>query len=327
MKGEAHTWFVTGALGCIGAWVVKAILDRGGRVVVFDLGDDPRRLRDILPPAELRAVSFVKGDITDSRAVASAVAESGATRIVHLAGLQVPFCKADPALGARVNVLGTVNVFEAAKRCSIERVVYASSAAVYGPPESADAPDERQACEPATHYGVYKRANEGTARIYWQDEGLSSVGLRPLTVYGVGRDQGMTSGPTKAMKAVVVGRDYTIGFSGATDFNYVADTAQAFVDCAERAPAGAHVYNLHGDSVRVDRIIELIEEHCGAELRAPIRSEGPELPIPPALDGALLHAAIPNLPTTPLSEGIAETMRRFTELRDEGRLETGDLDT
>ena len=66
---------------------------------------------------------------------------------------------------------------------------------MFGPGEDgAAAPDEDSACEPTTHYGVYKRANEGTARIFWQDNNMPSVGLRPLTVYGVGRDQGLTSG-------------------------------------------------------------------------------------------------------------------------------------
>ena len=321
-----HAWFLTGALGCIGAWVAMAVIDRGDVPVVFDLGGDPRRLRDVLGEEALARVRFVRGDIADLDAVLGAMREHRVAHVVHLAGLQVPFCKADPPLGARVNVLGTVNVLEAAKRSGVNRVVYASSAAVYGPPApGAGPPDERAPAEADTHYGIYKRANEGNARIYWQDEGLSSIGLRPLTVYGVGRDQGLTSGPTAAMKAAVLGREYTIPFTGATDFNYVADTAAAFVECALRGPEGAHVFNLHGDSVPVTAIVDAIHARLPEGAPRLIRCEGPELPIPPALDGSALDRAVPGLPRTPLADGVAETMRRFAALRDEGRLDTREL--
>ena len=322
----SQPYFVTGALGCIGAWVVKHLVERGDRPVVFDLGGDPRRIRDVLSQAQFDEVRFLMGDVTDTEAVRGAVRESGARRFIHLAGLQVPFCKADPVAGARVNVVGTVNVFQAALEAGAERVVYASSAAVYGPDEdSAPPPDESAPCEPTTHYGVYKRANEGNARIFWQDAGLSSVGLRPLTVYGVGRDQGLTSGPSSAMKAAVLGRPFTIGFTGATDFNYVGDTAAAFVACADSAPEGAHVFNLHGDTVDVDRIVEVIDTNTAPEDRGRITSMGPTLPIPPALDGHALHEAVTGIPTTPLETGIEETMNRFRALHEEGRLDTRDL--
>lgn len=321
-----ETYFLTGALGCIGAWVTKTVLDQGHTPVVFDLGGDKRRLAAILEPEQMEQVRFIQGDISDGDTVRKAMEQAGTTRVVHLAGLQVPFCKADPAAGARVNVLGTIHVFEAARAMGLERVVYASSAAVYGPPEEDRAPDESDACEPTTHYGVYKRANEGNARIYHQDCGLSSVGIRPLTVYGVGRDQGMTSGPTVAMKAAALGRPYSIGFGGSTDFNYVGDTAAAFVACAERAPAGAFAFNLHGDSVPVARIVEVLKQ-LRPEGAAGIDFEGPELPIPPALDGSALQAAVPDLPHTSLEDGIRWTVERFEHLQGAGSLDTSELDS
>src|SRR6185436_6387866 len=303
--------FVTGALGCIGAWVVKALLERGDVPVVFDLGGDPRRIRDLVGEEGLARVRFVQGDITDLDAVRRSVVEARPRALVHLAGLQVPFCKADPAMGARVNVLGTTHVFEAALAAGLERVVYASSAAVLGPSEDDETSiDEAAPCEPVTHYGVFKHANEGSARIYWLDKKLSSVGLRPLTVYGVGRDQGLTSGPTSAMKAAVLGRPFHVGFGGPTDFHYVADTAAAFLACAERGPSGAHVYNLHGDTVEIEAFVEAIEREVPSA-RGKLTSGGPRIPIPPRLDGSAVAEAVPDLPHTPLEEGIRETIRRF----------------
>ena len=319
------TYFVTGALGCIGAWVVKQLVERGDVPVVFDVGRDPRRLRDVLDDDAFARVRFVTGDVTDPAATTRAVQDAAPKAIVHLAGLQVPFCRADPALGARVNVLGTVHVFEAAAAARVPRVVYASSAAVFGPGEDgAPAPDESAPCEPTTHYGVYKRANEGTARIYWQDAGVPSAGLRPLTVYGVGRDQGLTSGPTSAMKAAVLGRPFAIGFTGATDFHYVADTAAAFVACADGGPDGARVYNLHGDTVPVAEILATIEAHWPAA-RGSLSAAGPVLPIPPRLDGSAILRDHPDLPHTSLAEGVRATLARFDALRRQGRLDARDV--
>jgi len=322
------TYFLTGALGCIGAWIVERLLARGDRPFVFDLGGDPRRIRDLIGDSGLAHVHFAQGDIADLAAVRRALAASGADRVVHLAGLQVPFCKADPALGARVNVLGTVHVLQAASELRCERVVYASSAAVYGADDAGEggaAPNESTVGHPSTHYGVFKQANEGNARVFWSDSGLSSIGLRPLTVYGVGRDQGLTSDPTRALKAAIVGRRFQIRFTGSTDFLWARDCAEAFLAAADRAPSGAHVFNLHGESVDVARWMEIAasEEPRANEL---VTIQGPRLPIPPEIDGAALESALPGLARTPLEVGMRETIAHFRRLRDAGRLDTRDLD-
>ncbi|HKE60189.1 MAG TPA: NAD(P)-dependent oxidoreductase, partial [Pyrinomonadaceae bacterium] len=128
----AETYFITGAQGCIGSWVVKALAERGDTAVVFDRSDDDRRLSAIMKRDDLERVQFVVDDITNGKAVAAALQASGASRVIHLAGVQVPTCKADPVGGALVNVVGTLNVFEAARAAGVQGVVYASSAAVYG---------------------------------------------------------------------------------------------------------------------------------------------------------------------------------------------------
>lgn len=319
----AETYFITGAQGCIGSWIVKALIERGDTVVVFDRSDDSRRLSAIMTDEDLAKVRFINGDITDGASVLSALGESGAANVIHLAGLQVPTCKADPVTGALVNVAGTLNVFEAARQLGLKRVVYASSAAVYGMNDDDVALDETAQCEPSTHYGVFKRANEGNARVYFLDYGLNSVGLRPLTVYGVNRDTGLTSDPTKAMKSAVLGRPFHIRFGGATDFQYVADTAGAFIACADSALEGAHVFNLHGETVTVARIASFINTFsANAGL---ITFGGPPIPIAAAMDDSAIRNTIGSLPSTPLEAGMRETMDKFAALRDAGRLDTSDL--
>src|SRR5262245_56444018 len=172
---SGRRYFVTGAAGCIGAWVVANLVQKGAKVTAFDLSEDRRRLRLILEPAQADAVAWVKGDLTDTAALERAVADCGADAIIHLAALQVPFCKADPVLGARVNVVGHVNVMEAARKHGVNHLVYASSVAALSA-ENAESPH--------TLYGVYKAADEGAARVYALAWGVRSIGLRPHTVHG-----------------------------------------------------------------------------------------------------------------------------------------------
>src|SRR5580692_2769902 len=244
---------ITGGYGFIGAWIIRNLLARGDQVWVFDLKEDPRRLRQILPEVEVRKVEFVQGDVTDLVALRTAIGKNSISHIIHLAGLQVPTCRADPMLGAKVNVLGTLAVFEAVKSVGdqIKRLVYASSAAVFGGPDKypAGSLSDDVLLVPSTHYGVFKCCNEGNARIYFQDSGLSSVGLRPWTVYGVGRDFGMTSEPTRAIKALALGRRCHITYGGFQDLQHVDDVAKTFVRCVEAPYQGAKSYNLRGHVV------------------------------------------------------------------------------
>ena len=323
----SEIYFITGAQGCIGSWIVKALAERGDRPVVFDVSDDARRLAAIMDAETLHHVRFIKGDITNTAALLSALESSHAKSVIHLAGLQVPTCKADPVAGALVNVVGTLNIFEAARKVRLNGVVYASSAAVYGMSEEGTPLDESAECEPSTHYGVFKRTNEGNARVYFLDHNLSSVGLRPLTVYGVNRDTGLTSDPTKAMKAAVLHRRFHIRFGGSTDFQYVADTAAAFIACADKMPEGAHVFNLHGETVEVARIAKTINDLALNTNGDLVTFGGPPIPIAPAMSDAAIRRIIGLLPATKIDEGVRETMERFSLLRDTGRLDTSDIDS
>ena len=318
-------YLVTGAHGFIGAWVVKRLLASNFKVIIFDNSPDPHRLRLIMDEDEIGRAAFVSGDITDGDMVSRVVREREITNIIHLAGLQVPTCRANPRLGAMVNVIGTINVFEAAKNSGgrVKRIAYASSAAVFG---KSDGPaPEDQAGGMNTHYGAFKRCSEDNARVYFLENGVSSAGLRPLTVYGVGRDTGVTSDPTKAMKAAVVGRPFHIRFGGKTDFLYVADCADAFIRAASADLEGAHVFNSHGESVEVAAVVEEIERLI-PEAKGMITFDPTPMALPPELDDSAIVRALGDVPHTPLSQGMKETIERFAFLRRAGRLDTNDLD-
>ena len=316
-----QSFFVTGALGCIGAWVVRNLVRENIDVTVFDLGTDPHRLRLILTPDELARVHFVAGDVTDLNLVETSMRNAGTTHIVHLAGLQVPFCKADPSLGARVNVVGTVNIFEAAKRTGIKHLSYASSIAVYGLSE--DYPEavlsHDAVAKPRSHYGVYKQANEGTARIYWLDDGVSSIGLRPYIVYGPGRDQGMTSLPTKAMMAAAMGKPYHISFGGRSAYQYADDVARIFIQAARADFRGSDVFNLRSSVVRMAEIVAAIEASEPTS-KGQITFDDKPLPFPEDMDDSSLVTALGTLPYTSLEEGVGKTIAIFRQALQDGRL-------
>ena len=321
------TFLITGAHGCIGAWTVKRLLEADARVVIFDRSPDARRLRLIMDEEEIARAQLVTGDITEADALPPIIDEFSVTHIIHLAGLQVPLCRADPRAGAMVNVIGTINVFEAVRRTEgqIKSVVYASSAAVYGLMEKERPVTETDVTHPATHYGAFKQCNEDNARVYYLDHGINSTGLRPLTVYGVGRDFGLTSDPTKAMKAAVAGRPFHIRFGGRTDFNYVADTADAFIRASVSDLTGAHLFNLHGETVHIADVITEIER-AWPEAQGKITHADAPLPIPPEMDGSAIEAALGQMKLTNFAQGVRATIDRFAELHNEGRLDTDDLD-
>ncbi|MHB8589713.1 MAG: NAD-dependent epimerase/dehydratase family protein [Candidatus Dormibacteraceae bacterium] len=229
-------FLVTGALGCLGAWVIRSLLDESAIPIGLDLSTDLSRLRLICTDDELERVTIIQGDITEPGVVSRSVVDHGVNYVIHCAALQVPFVRADPYRGARVNVLGTVNVFEAVKehRDQVQGLAYASSAAVFGPAElyQDDLVDNSPQQPEGSLYGVFKRTNELMARVYAAQDGVIATGLRPFVVYGPGRDQGMTSGPTVAMLAAVAGVPYHVSFGGPMYFNFAADAAAAFIAAA-----------------------------------------------------------------------------------------------
>jgi nucleoside-diphosphate-sugar epimerase len=315
MAGER--FLVTGVLGCLGAWTARLLVEEGTELVGYDLGDDPRRLRELLTEEELGAVTFVRGDVTSLEALEQVLEEHEITNVVHLAALQIPFCRDDPPLGAAVNVVGTVNVLEAVKRRRdriIAPVVYASSAAYFGAGDAERATsDENADSRPSTHYGVYKQANEGNARIYWQDEGLPSLGLRPYNVYGPTRDQGITAEPTHAMKAAARGDGYHLAYGGSVTYNHAADVARALIAMSRTPFEGAAVFNMPGTVAHMSEVVAAIEA-AAPDIAGRITFDDVQLPLPAEMATGGLTATIGDVRVTPLAEGVRETVEHYRHI-------------
>ena len=306
---------------------MRNLVDEGVKVVAADLASDPVRPRLLLSDTELARITLVQSNITEIAAVRELVEVHGITHIIHLAGLQVPACKANPTLGAQVNVVGTVNILEAARQSQgqVQGIAYASSVAAFGPTDIyPDAPVADEApLQPATLYGVYKMANEHTARLYWQDWQIGSVGLRPYIVYGVGRDLGLTSAIAKAALAAAAKRPYEIKFDGLVALQYAHDVARIFIEAARTAHQGAAICNLRNDVVQVSDFVAMLKSEA-PDAQISYTANQP-LPFPADLDDSGLRRILGTVPHTPLKTAIPQMLDQFGALLAENRIDLEQL--
>lgn len=298
---------VTGALGCIGAWVVRVLLEDGATVVALDAGGSDHRLAQIVPCPPEDRLTRVEGDIRDRDRLDAVLKEHDVRSVIHLAGLQVPACRENPVLGADVNVVGTATVFESvrARQNLTGPLVYASSVAAYGGDE-----DDKLGGPARTLYGVYKRANEGMAQVYWHDHQVASVGLRPYVVYGPGRDFGVTSEPTFAMLAAAQGRPFHIGYGGCSHMQFAEDVARNFIAAARSGYRGAAVVNLAGSVVHMSEVVRAIEA-AAPQAAGSVTFDDRPLPFPGQVDSTNEVFASPV--ETGLDEGVRRTIEHFRE--------------
>ena len=286
---------VTGGSGFIAAWTIRRLIAAGHSVRVLDIKHPSKTTADIIGPAT--AIEWQVGDIRDGNVVSSAL--EGCDAVAHLAAILTTDCQNDPILGAEINLIGALRVFEASKIRRTQRVIYASSAAVFGPEDSLTP-------HPITHYGSFKLAMEGCARTYWEYDRISSVGFRPFVVYGPGREVGLTAGPSLACRAAARGDAYTIPYTGTSDMMFVDDVAAAFETALVMPWSGAYVFNLVGEVATIEQVIEKIKRHLPA---AKISAAGPKLPTSAEISPDLiLPKILGSIPRTTLAKGIAATV-------------------
>jgi UDP-glucose 4-epimerase len=286
---------VTGGSGFLGAWIVRRLARSNHQIRIFDIAANKSLVSEIAG-AGADSVEWQTGDIVDPDHVHGA--SEGCDAIVHLAGILTPDCRNDPIRGAKINLIGTLNVFETARKRGIGQIVYTSSAGVFGPI------DGHTPC-PDTHYGAFKLACEGSARAYWEDHRLGSFGFRPYVIYGPGRTTGLTAGPSLACRAAAKGQPYTIPYSGSAGLIYVDDVAAAYEAALLHASDGAHVFNMPGEVASNDRVIA---EICRVVPAAKIDIAGPALQFTPDIEQGDINAVLSGLHQTKLGEGIRQTI-------------------
>jgi len=286
---------IFGGCGFLGSWIVKAFLKKGYIVSIFDLKIQKELLSHVVGE-DINKIKFINGDITNYEQVQESINDMD--HVINLAGLMTPDCSSNPILGAKVNVLGSINVFEALKKNNNKFLVYASSAGVFGQ-------KDHYYPFPETHYGAYKLAVEGVARAYLNEDGISSVGIRPYVIYGPGREVGGTAGVTLACKAAKQGESYTVNFSGKAGFVYVQDVVDLVEMSIAQIPSGALTFNINGITADVSEFINLIKKNIPL---SDIGIEGDPLSVVDEIRGNEPSKTFKKFKYTSLEDGIKRTI-------------------
>jgi nucleoside-diphosphate-sugar epimerase len=235
-------YLVTGGTGFVGAYAVKALVEAGHRVTVFDLMLNREYLADVLGGPAADGVQLVSGDVTDLPAVLRAMGSAQAQRVVHLAATLSVSSEVNPLRTLKVNCEGTLNVFEAALALGVSKVVWASSVAVFGISGDREGFIENNAHhEPTGLYGAVKSFNESLGMHYKNQRGLDNIGLRFTVAYGYGKGLTVARGTgadfvTELLEKPAIGEPGVIRNGGDTpDFLYAEDVGRA-IHLATEAP-------------------------------------------------------------------------------------------
>ncbi|MET1051318.1 MAG: UDP-glucose 4-epimerase GalE [Mycetocola sp.] len=278
-------WLVTGGAGYIGAHVVRAFLEQGIDVVVLD---NLSSGHDSFVPA---GVPFVTGDILDRELVASTLREHAVTGVVHVAGFKYAGVSVQRPLHTyEQNVTGTLSLLEAMADEGVTRIVFSSSAAVYGTPDT-DLVTEETPKNPQSPYGESKLIGEWILRDQGIAAGLAHTSLRYFNVVGSGYPDVYDTSPHNLFPLVfdalldgrspkIFGNDYdTPDGTCVRDYIHVSDLALSHVAAARRLDAGEPiepVYNLgSGDGVSVGEIMAAVRESTGIDFTPEIAPRRP----------------------------------------------------
>jgi len=310
----SETVLVTGGTGFIGSYVCEEFVEAGHDVVAYDLSTDTAILEKL---GVAEDVTVRRGDVSDPTDVVRAVRETGASRIVHLAALLTNSARENPRAAMEVNVGGTNNVFEAARTLSdqVERVAWASSAAVYAPPDNYDEwVTEADLVSPDTLYGATKTYNEAQARTYREEFGVSDVALRPTVAYGPYRETGGSAFLVDLVEKPALGESFAVAYGDQViDWQYARDIAQAFrrAAFAPEADLTRRVYNVRGEVATVREAAEVVRQVV-PDADIDVSDEG-ELPWTQTLDMSAAREDLGYDPEYDLAAGVREYVNVLRE--------------
>lgn len=298
---------ITGGAGFIGSHLVEAFLDRGHRVLVIDDLSSGRR-ENLPPKADLQVLDIRSPEAADR------LASGGVDLLVHQAAqMDVRRSVADPVFDSQVNVTGTLNLLEAARKGGVRQVLFASTGgAIYGEQETHPA-TESHPTRPLSPYGVAKLAVERYLYYYAQEYGLSATCLRYANVYGERQNPHGEAGVVAIFsKLLVDGQPVTINGDGlqTRDYIHVSDVVKANLAAAGRP--GFHVYNVGtGVETSVVELYRLLAAAAGTDLEPRHGPAQPGEQRRSSIDPARARSKLGLAPPLPLAEGVTRTLRWF----------------
>jgi nucleoside-diphosphate-sugar epimerase len=307
---------VTGGGGFLGAAAARALVARGDTAVAFDT-----QFGGLAGVAASDRLIRVAGDITDMANVAQALATHKADAVLHCAAVVgVLSSLPSPISVVRVNIEGSLNVFEAMRLTGVRRCVHMSSEEAYGPFRS-DRVDETHPLDPAMPYGISKVAVEQLGRSYRDLHGLQVINLRTSWVYGPGLPRERI--PKTVVEAALEGRQLHLpsGAETAIDHTYLDDVVSGMLAALDHPTHRYDAYNIaSGTAVTVAQIIELIRQLVpGAQLSVgpgPYRlGDRVELVRKGALDIGRAAAELGWRPRSDIRAGLAAYVQAMREAR------------
>lgn len=312
---ERHI-LVTGGAGFIGSHTVETLLAAGDRVTVLD-DLSTGSLANLAAVEGHDAFRFVEGDVR--RPLAPQLGATLPTHIVHLAAqVSVIASMSDPLADLERNLVGTLRVIELARQVGLAKIVFASSAAVYG--DAAQPSVETLTPQPLSPYGIHKLASEHHLRVAAVAHGVPAVSLRFFNVFG---PRQVPTSPYAGVISIFLaraarGEPLTLFGGGVAtrDFVYVRDLARAIALALGGGPSAGEALNVGtGAAISVRQLAHAVLEVTGstsALVDAPARS-GEALHS--RADVARITAALDWRADTSLHEGLAATARWITESR------------
>ena len=248
-------YLITGGRGFIGCHVVRQLLHAGHTVLCTAHNLDKTSMHEVLTPEEVRQVEIVKADIGDTAMMTQLMREHKIDRVIHLAAVLGDIAERDPAEAVRVNILGTISVFQACVDAGVKRVVWASSQSIFGTeeyyrelyPDAALVPN-RAALHPALVYGATKVFDEFIAEWFYKKFGLETIGLRYCMVFGVARQRGAGQFATELINKPALGEKGVVNYGDtAPCWIYVEDAARATVLATQCPDPQDRVFTIGGD--------------------------------------------------------------------------------
>lgn len=328
-----NTILVTGGYGCIGAETAKWLVKHSDAdVLVCSRTVRSERNERVFHDTDRSRLRFIQADVRDADRLVEILGQESVTHVVHLAALQTPDCNAHRDLGLQINLAGTQNVIEAIKECDskVERFLFASSIAVYGPRESY--PGDRVAMlaepRPVNVYGAWKLAGEQLTRILHEETGIPTISLRPGVLFGPGRDAGLTSTPTTAMKHVALGMPYQIPFRSRQDYLFAPDVGAAFGTAVLSDFDETGVFTLPSHTVDTTAFVDGIRRaasELGLDAAEQLSVGDQEVPFICDLDYQPFLDAFPQAPHTDLASAIERSLQVFVDQVGRGWLSRDNL--
>jgi len=327
---------ITGGTGCIGSVTTFKLLqsEKVEKIIIASRNNDHTIMRYWMEGDWDPRLEFLKMDVGNADDIRKQLPEINPTHIIHLGALQSPACAANHKLGMQINVGGTMALFdEAEKLPNLQKFVFASSAAVYGMramyPQAII--DEDVVLAPPNHYGIWKLAGEHIARLFYDQTKVPTVCLRLNTTYGKGREQGKTSAPTNAIKAIALGAvrgkiiPFKMPYQGRENYHFVEDVGAHFAACTLQDFEGFGAFNIKGETIAIDSFLKIVQSEAnklgiGDFVDLSIVENADENLFISDLSHEKIEATFYDLPRTEIEEGVAKSLKEFLEMAKSGTL-------